>query len=120
MLLREAWKKGIELCQKKGPYWNRESGEIDMYYWFWGTMALRRNGGAAWKQWRMPLVPIVREHQRRDAPYFGSFDPVGPWGREGGRVYSTALMTMVASMIEIRRWVEENRSDKPFDGPDTK
>jgi len=117
---RETYAKGIDLCLKQGPDWNRETGAIDMYYWYWGTMGLRRYGGAAWKHWRKLLVPIVREHQRRDAPFLGSFDPVGVWGREGGRVYSTALMTMVASMIEIRRWVEESRSDKPFDGPGTK
>ena len=26
--------------------------------------------------------------------YLGSWDPIGPWGLEGGRVASTALMAM--------------------------
>ena len=26
--------------------------------------------------------------------YKGSWDPIGPWGQDGGRVYSTAMMAM--------------------------
>ena len=28
----------------------------------------------------------------------GSWDPIGPWGYAGGRVYSTALMAMCLSL----------------------
>jgi hypothetical protein len=33
---------------------------------------------------------------QRTAPacYAGSWDPSGPWGTAGGRVYSTALLTL--------------------------
>ena len=35
-----------------------------------------------------------REAQRDDGDEKGSWDPIGPWGFAGGRVYSTALMTL--------------------------
>ena len=40
------------------------------------------------------MKPAVIETQRRDGDEKGSWDPVGPWGYAGGRVYATALMTL--------------------------
>ena len=40
------------------------------------------------------MKTAIVDHQRKDGCARGSWDPVGPWGREGGRVYSTALCTM--------------------------
>jgi hypothetical protein len=103
----EAFQKGVALVLKLPPVWNRKDGSIDMYYWYWGTQALRRVGGPAWKAWRKPLVGIVTKAQRRDGRLAGSFDPVDPWGGYGGRIYSTAVMTIVAECIEITKWVDE-------------
>ena len=39
--------------------------------------------------------PIVKHQQPRNSgAKTGSWDPVGPWGPDGGRVYSTATMVM--------------------------
>jgi len=38
------------------------------------------------------VVDNQRDESGRDER--GSWDPVGPWGREGGRVYSTATMAL--------------------------
>ena len=32
--------------------------------------------------------------QRTDGPYVGSWDPVGVWGEDGGRVYATATLVL--------------------------
>jgi hypothetical protein len=32
--------------------------------------------------------------QRRDGNFAGSWDPVGVWGEDGGRVYSTAMLAL--------------------------
>jgi hypothetical protein len=103
----EAFQKGVTLLGKVPPEWNTKSGTIDMYYWFWGTRALRQMGGPAWKAWRKPLVTIAMTAQRREGRLAGSFDPVDPWGAFGGRVYSTAVMTLVAEGIEVTGWVDE-------------
>ena len=68
-----------------------------MYYWYYGTLAMYQVGGKHWVRWHKALVPAVRDNQRMDGGvglYRGSWDPVGPWGLEGGRVASTAMMVM--------------------------
>ena len=92
--------KGVALIDKLPPRWNTATGEIDMYYWFWGTQALSRVGGPSWDGWAGEMSHVIATAQRQDGDEKGSFDPAGPWGHEGGRVYSTAMMTMCAEIIE--------------------
>ena len=68
-----------------------------MYYWYYGTLATLAVGGSYWRDWHASLTRAVVDTQRQDTDacrYKGSWDPVGPWGLDGGRVYATALMTM--------------------------
>ena len=68
-----------------------------MYYWYYATLAMYQVGGNAWKTWRQAMGPAMVETQRKDGDfcqYKGSWDPIGPWGADGGRVYSTAVMAM--------------------------
>jgi hypothetical protein len=78
--------KGARLLSNKTPRWT-ERGTIDFYYWYWGTMAMADVGGDYWRSWSRALVTALVDNQHAD----GSWDPVGPWTREGGRAYSTAL-----------------------------
>jgi len=85
--------KGAQLLLEKQPRWDVEAGTIDSYYWYWGSLAMFQVGGQPWTRWSRSvdaaLVPHQRKEQGRDER--GSWDPVGPWSGEGGRVYSTAL-----------------------------
>ncbi|MEN8150080.1 MAG: prenyltransferase/squalene oxidase repeat-containing protein [Planctomycetota bacterium] len=90
----EAIGRGVDLMLKAVPVWDEESGAIDMYYWYYGTLAMFQVGGEPWKKWLKAMEPAIAESQRPDGCAKGSWDPVGPWGGEGGRVYSTALMVM--------------------------
>jgi hypothetical protein len=85
---------GADLLAKLPPVWNPSDGSIDMYYWYYGTLAMFQVDGEGWKQWNHAIKDAIVDHQRTDGDERGSWDPVGPWGREGGRVYSTALNTM--------------------------
>ncbi len=88
-------KLGIEnLLLKKLPVWDQARGSIDMYYWYYGTLAMFQYGGVAWKKWNAAMKEAVIDRQRVDGAFSGSWDPKGPWAESGGRVYSTALMTM--------------------------
>jgi hypothetical protein len=49
-------------------------------------------GRAQWQAWSSALTPVVLTAQRQDGNFGGSWDPVGVWGEDGGRVYATALM----------------------------
>ncbi len=87
-------KAGAALLSKKLPVWDEASGSIDMYYWYYGTLAMYQLGGDNWARWNKNLESIVIEHQVKAGCAAGSYDPIDPWSDEGGRVYSTALMTL--------------------------
>ncbi|MAB90905.1 MAG: hypothetical protein CMJ90_15845 [Planctomycetes bacterium] len=89
-----AIKAGAELMAKRLPVWDPEGGRVDMYYWYYASLALFQCGGAEWSAWTGKMKSAMIDTQRDDGNFAGSWDPVGPWGEDGGRVYSTALMTM--------------------------
>jgi hypothetical protein len=90
-------KRGAELCAALPPAWNPADGSIDMYYWYYGTLAMFQVSGGPWKKWRASMEKAIVDQQRKDTDhcqYKGSWDPIGPWGPDGGRVYATAVMAM--------------------------
>jgi hypothetical protein len=92
----EPIRKGADLCVALPPVWNPDDGSIDMYYWYYGTLAMFQVGGAPWKKWNAAMVPAIvkSQHQKGSGARTGSWDPLGVWGDDGGRVYSTAVMVM--------------------------
>ena len=53
--------------------------------------------GKPWKIWKDAMDDAIVGTQRKDTTYCeykGSWDPKGPWGHDGGRVYSTAVLAM--------------------------
>jgi hypothetical protein len=87
--------KHADLLRKTPPVWDPEGFGCDMYYWYYGSYAMYQMGGKHWKDWNQELKPAVVDSQRKESgDYKGSWDPVGPWGHSGGRVYSTALMVL--------------------------
>ncbi len=79
---------------QKLPEWDVEGYGCDMYYWYYGTYAMFQMGGSHWKKWNTAMKESVLQNQRDAGDEKGSWDPVGPWGYSGGRVYSTALMAL--------------------------
>ena len=86
---------GAALCVEKPPKWQKD-GSIDMVYWYFGTLAMFQVGGKHWREWNNAMKEAVLKHQhgKRTGSRLGSWDPEGPWGEVGGRVYATAMMTM--------------------------
>jgi len=78
----------------KPPEWDPESGAVDECYWFLASEALRHFGGKQRAQWNGKLVAALLAGQQQDGAAAGSWDPVGPWGDDGGRVYATALAVL--------------------------
>jgi hypothetical protein len=92
----ELLKKQADLLASKPPLWDDEGGSCDMYYWYYGTFAMNQWGGKHWKNWKKAIEKALLPNQRQEAGNFkGSWDPIGPWGEEGGRVYSTAICTLI-------------------------
>jgi hypothetical protein len=89
----ELVKKGTDLCVKALPVWDEAAGTNDFYYWYYGTMAMFQVGGDPWNRWNEAMKKALVPNQRQDPAddRFGSWDPVDPWGADGGRVYGTAI-----------------------------
>jgi hypothetical protein len=93
----DAVQKGAARCLERLPRWDPSAGTIDMYYWYYATLAMFQVGGDAWKRWNAAIKTAVVDTQRRDGDYCGakgSWDPLDPWGPDGGRVYATAVLAM--------------------------
>ncbi len=90
-----AMKAGAELLRNMPPKWNPEGGEADMYYWYYGAYVMFQLGGRDWNTWNEAMKDAVLPPQHQEEGCIrGSWDPIGPWGEAGGRVYSTALMVL--------------------------
>ena len=83
-----------DLVVRTLPEWDPEGLGCDMYHWYYGSYAMFQMGGDHWRRWRRAMEPAVIDSQRKDGAARGSWDPVGPWGQPGGRVYSTAVMAL--------------------------
>jgi len=70
------------------------AGAIDMYYWLWGSLAIHEVGSPAWPKWEPAMRRAIVKLQRTSGAEAGSWDPVDPWGAEGGRVYATAIVAL--------------------------
>lgn len=90
-------RQGVELTLRTLPQWRPSDYANDMYYWYYGSHAMYQMGGKYWDLWNKALKPAVLDSQRRDGASQGSWDPIGPWGFAGGRVYSTSIMAFTLS-----------------------
>ena len=97
------YRKGMALLLRRPPVWNPGDGSIDMYYWYFGTLAAYHAGGEAWIAWNRALRAAVLPSQRLDGDSpttRGSWDAVDPWGAEGGPVYATAMMALCLELSD--------------------
>lgn len=67
---------------------------INLYYWYYGTMAMYHTGGEPWREWNEALQDVLLNRQVQYGLQKGSWAPDGVWGGYGGRVYSTALAAL--------------------------
>jgi hypothetical protein len=66
----------------------------NVYYWYYGTLAMHSLGGPYWEAWNEALLSALLSAQRIAGFEAGSWDPDAEWGTYGGRVYQTALSTL--------------------------
>lgn len=82
----------IKWCRKLPPVW--AGGRVDMYYWYWGSLYFHARGGKDGGRWKSSLKKALVGHQSKSGPAKGSWAPDGPWGKDGGRIYSTAICSL--------------------------
>lgn len=82
--------EAVEYLMKHPPH----QTEQDLYYWYYGTLAMYQYGGEPWRRWNDQLRDTLVETQRKTGHAAGSWDPRDNWSMHGGRLYSTALSTL--------------------------
>jgi hypothetical protein len=96
----EVMTRAADTIAAKPPRWSAEDGTIDCLAWYFGTNALVQVGGERWRAWERELRNAVVTTQRSDGSFAGSWDPVGVWDEDGGRVYATALLALALECAE--------------------
>jgi hypothetical protein len=69
-------------------------GEDNVYYWYYGTLAMYQLQGIHWQRWNEALQRKLVASQITSGASSGTWDPDRVWGGYGGRVYSTALSAL--------------------------
>jgi hypothetical protein len=85
---------GCELLVRDLPKW--EDNWIDFYYWHHASLALFQydgSKGTKWGKWNRAMKTALVKNQNAGSSgcKSGSWEPVGRWCGESGRVYATAL-----------------------------
>lgn len=91
----DVMKASAALILNELPEWEEDAST---YYWYYASLAMFQHGGDAWRSWNGALMPQLVEHQEKGGSARGSWDPEGEWARKAGRVYQTALCTL---MLEV-------------------
>jgi hypothetical protein len=105
---------GANFLRESLPEWG--NGNVNFYYWYYGTMAMYQMGGGWWKAWNGAMRDMLVDRQRKGPPAVdGSWDPVCVWNAKGGRVYSTALGALCLE-VYYRYLPLYRAGDTPRDG----
>lgn len=68
--------------------------KTDLYYWYYGTLCTFQQGGDIWAQWNEGLKKTLLDNRLKDGDKTGSWDPVGDYSSEWGRVGQTAILCL--------------------------
>ena len=83
---------------------------MNLYYWYYGTLAMFHAGGKEWREWFPALKKTLLDSQARSGCELGSWEPADdPWGAEGGRVYMTAMGALCLESVERYYRVESGK-----------
>jgi hypothetical protein len=99
----EPWSRGVDYVASRSPsgfamesedaFVHRGSGNL--YFWYYGSMALFRRGGDPWRRWNAALKQTLLPSQEQD----GSWPPIDVYARYAGdedddRAYTTAMCVL--------------------------
>ena len=71
-----------------------DADDPNMYYWYYGTLALFQHQGPAWPEWNRAMRKVLLTTQEKSGARRGSWPPVGQWAPQGGRVVHTAMAAL--------------------------
>ncbi|WP_406699352.1 hypothetical protein V5E97_10820 [Singulisphaera sp. Ch08] len=91
----------------------------NLYYWYYGTLAMYQQGGEAWTRWNDRVRDQIVRRQQLEGHRAGSWDPDdSDYGARGGRIYCTAMATLTLEVYyRFLRLYEEPTSPPPLATP---
>lgn len=81
--------EGIQYLGKLGPQMS------DLYYSYYATQVMRHHGGDIWDRWNNRMREGLIQAQVKNGHAAGSWFQPGSHTRQGGRLYTTSLATMI-------------------------
>ena len=88
------------LLRTKPPEWDESAHTIDEYYWYFGSRAMQRVGGADAEAWKVALAATLLPSQAKDGEARGSWRGVGPWTHANGSTLATALNALSLATLK--------------------
>jgi len=85
-----ACKEAVDYLMERLP----RRSKLNLYYWYYGTLAMFQYGGPEWKKWNDAVRAALVAEQTTTGDNAGCWEPRGPWGPYGGRVFSTAMSAL--------------------------
>jgi hypothetical protein len=105
---KKEFQRSFDLVKNRLPRWDTDEGRVDYYFWFYGSQLAHLTGGDFENIWFKSLNRALLAGQETEGCETGSWDPrLGPWGKEGGRVYSTSMA--VLSLLAHERFNRAGR-----------
>jgi hypothetical protein len=83
---------------ERAPRWHGTGAGVDFGGWWLGTMGALATGGDLLKTWDAAIRTAVADTQRSNTGICdqrGSWDAIGVWADEGGRVFTTAAGALI-------------------------
>jgi len=80
---------------------------MDIYRTYFSFLSLFQMGGNWWKSWNKPVKEIIKNKQVKTGKLKGSWNPNGFYLQDGGRVFTTALLTLSLEIYYRYRHIEE-------------
>jgi hypothetical protein len=85
-------KKQSEILLERSPIGGADAESNDLYFAYFGSLALFQHGGEAWTKWWEPLREKLLKAQQPDGSWPAAFDR---WHAQGGPVYTTAISALI-------------------------
>jgi hypothetical protein len=99
-----ALKVGVNFLSKIGP------SHDNMYYNYYATQVLHHWGGDEWKRWNSSMRDWLIETQHHGGHSDGSWPPLDPHARQGGRLYVTCLAILTLEVYYRHLPLYQNHS----------
>ena len=84
-----ALQRGVEWLSQIGPH------KTDSYHNYYATQVMFQYSGPMWEKWNAVMRDQLVNSQAQQGCEKGSWHHNGPWSSAGGRLYDTALSTMI-------------------------